>query len=146
MSKIIKAKVYYKKLEGRTTYSGGYPIGLTDSKTRWLSEGDITEKGEDEKGTYVNKIAIVDDDTLANIAIETGQCYEITEEEADIFGKKFSKTDKEYIDNEKEVIKICAKIIANEELTQQEKNAIDSNSDESGVLKPIAFDITKHIR
>jgi len=145
MSKIIKAKIYYTKTEGGTSYSGGYPIGLTDTKTQWLVESDETEKGQDEKGTYVTKLAVVYDNTLVDKAIATGQCWEINEIEADEFGKKFSSPQVEQITDQEKVIKICAKAIKGEVLTQKEKNAIDPDNEEIGINKTKPFDIKKYL-
>jgi len=141
MAKIIKAKVYVKRTSQGTSYSGGYPIGLATNKTIWLAEGD---DGKDSKGTYVIKLAIVLDNSIANTAIATGQAWEVGKTEANEFGRKLIPQKVKMTDGQK-VAQILDKQAKGGTLTQKEMDTLDPDNEEVGVNRSKLFDINDYL-
>lgn len=150
MAKVLKCKVYYEKLPGRTHYYG-YPEGSSGTtQVQWLSE---SEGKEDERGTYVIKQCVVYDDQLAEQIIRDNPSD--TVEVLDYKDPKVLKQINDWnrskqpqstrVRDEQKVIQILAKFARKEPLTPQEQNAINPDNEEPGINKSKPFDLSRFI-
>lgn len=134
--KVIKAKVYYKKIDNRTTYSGGYPKCWQAEKIPLVLYADTGT--ESDGRTFQNVLAIVPND-LYEVMIKDNNCFPVSKEEAIAIGNQYRPQVDKVVDMDK-VLKILAKSARGEKLSVEETNALDPNHPEIGINKSASFE------
>jgi len=125
--KIIKVKLISESTPARTHYS--YPPEYDKNKIYVLAYGKINADH--------CCLGVIKDEALKQF-IASDNIDELTREEAIELGEVW-RPQIEKITDEKEVIKICKKIVKGQNLIQKEKNALDSNESTKGINKSKSF-------
>jgi len=137
MSKILKVKIKREPILGGGTHYV-YPPEYNAKKIQVLC---YESMGEEDKvkarGDYEYCIGVVKDED-APAFLKSNDIVEINETKAKIDGKKWRPQTERIID-EKEVLRICAKAVSGESLTQKEKDALNPDKAEIGVNKSKSF-------
>lgn len=147
--KIIKAKVYYKRTAGRTTYRDsefeGYPAcweRITSIEAIWTNEIGVQEFS-DVDGTYqiwLLKLSDVDYD----IAIDDPQFYAISEAEAETISTDIDRNAAgEEITDEAILWRLLIKSSRGKPLSVDEEHALDPDNPAKGINRKKTF-MNKH--
>ena len=146
MTKVIKAKVYYRRKAGRTTYReknfDGYPAcwaNITPLEVLHTNERDVQEF-KDAKGTYQIWLLKVTDADY-DICLYDPQCSMISEANAEAIAADIDpdSDEPEEITNEAVVKRLTIKAMQGKTLTKKEEDALDPDMPNKGIGKKKSF-------
>ena len=144
--KIVKAKVYYRRTSGKTTYReknfDGYPKcweHISPIGTLWSNEFGVQEF-KDDNGTYqiwLLKTTDGDYDTC----IHDLQCSPISEADAEAIAAYIDPDydEPEEITNDAVVKRLTIKAMQGKPLTKDEENALDPDHPSKGISRKKSF-------
>ena len=146
MTKIVKAKVYYRRTKGRTTYReknfDGYPACWKDIaplEVLHTNKRDVQEF-KDAKGTYqiwLLKLSDEDYDTC----LYDPQCSTISEADAILIAADIDpdSDEPEEITNEAVIKRLTIKAMQGKTLTKAEEDALDPDHPGKGIGRKKSF-------
>lgn len=146
MTKVIKAKVYYHRKAGRTTYReknfDGYPAcweNISPIEAIWPNEFEVQEF-EDTEGTYqIWLLKLTDADY--NTCMYDPQCSILSEADAEAIAADLDpdSDEPEEITNEAVVKRLTIKAMQGKTFTKAEEDMLDPNKPAKGIGKKKAF-------
>ena len=144
--KIVKTKVYYRRMGGKTTYReknfDGYPKcweQISPIQALWSNEFGVQEF-KDDKGTYQIWLLKVTDEDY-DTCIHDLQCSPISETDAEAIVADLDPNydEPEEITNDAVVKRLIIKAMRGKPLTKDEENALDPDHPNKGIGRKKSF-------